>query len=100
MKKKRGTSSKNVTPKNKIKKKTMVLNSSNLRSSASSRSNFDNVDKVLEVKQIVLCEGEIMRYKPGIQKDFVSRWLQLTPISLQYFENRTKVFKSSPDDYY
>ena len=41
-----------------------------------------------------------MRFKPGIQKDFVPRWLQLTPISLQYFENRTKVFRASANDQY
>lgn len=41
-----------------------------------------------------------MRFKPGIQKDFISRWLQLTPISLQYYENRTKVFRASPEDHY
>ena len=70
------------------------------KSKASSPKHFDNVDKVLQNKNIVLCEGEVMRFKPGIQKDFISRWLQLTPISLQYYENRTKVFRASPEDHY
>jgi hypothetical protein len=82
MRKKRGSSSKSKSPQLRSLKKTKILNSSNVRSSASLNSSFDNVDKVLENKNIVLCEGEIMRYKPGIQKDFVSRWLQLTPLSL------------------
>ena len=36
------------------------------KSKASSPKHFDNVEKVLQNKNIVLCEGEVMRFKPGI----------------------------------
>ena len=35
-----------------------------------------------------LYEGEIYRFKPGYQKDFTPRWVQLTNINLKYYENQ------------
>ena len=38
----------------------------------------------------IIHENEILRFSPGIQKDFVSRWVQLTSQSFRYFENQYK----------
>jgi hypothetical protein len=34
-----------------------------------------------------------LRYRPGIEKDFVDRWLQITTDSFRYFENNIRALK-------
>lgn len=38
----------------------------------------------------VVGQGELLRFRPGIEKDFIPRWVQLTRKSLRYFENRLR----------
>ena len=33
----------------------------------------------------VITEGELLRFHPGIQEDFVARWVQLTSWSVRYY---------------
>ena len=47
------------------------------------------------VEEQIIVEGEILRFKPGIQKDFVPRWVQLTNKCFRYFENKNKVMRDS-----
>jgi hypothetical protein len=35
-------------------------------------------------------EAKLLRYRPGIEKDFVERWLQITTDSFRYFENNIR----------
>jgi hypothetical protein len=35
----------------------------------------------------ILLEGELMKFKPGIEKNFISRWIQLSTRSLRYYKN-------------
>ena len=35
----------------------------------------------------LVCQGKLLRFRPGIEKDFVPRWVQLTRKDFRYFEN-------------
>ena len=45
-------------------------------------------------KEEVIMQGEIHKFHPGIQKDFVPRWVVLTTHGLKYFENEYRARKS------
>jgi len=38
----------------------------------------------------ILYEAELLRFKPGIEKDFIPRYVQVTTRAFRYFENRFK----------
>jgi hypothetical protein len=46
----------------------------------------------------VVQKGEVYRYHPGIQRNFISRWLELTSHGIKYYENEYKAefCKNSP----
>lgn len=35
----------------------------------------------------IILEGEMYKFKPGIEKNFISRWLQLSTRSFRYYKN-------------
>lgn len=38
--------------------------------------------------EVVLFEGSVMKFKPGLSQLYVSRWLQLTTTELRYYKNQ------------
>lgn len=62
------------------------------QSSSGAATRYDRFYPDIKIpKQLpALTEGQIYRFKPGIQYDFVSRWLQLSMESLKYFENEQR----------
>ena len=38
----------------------------------------------------VIFEAELYRFKPGIEKDYIPRYVQVTTRSFRYFENKYK----------
>ena len=32
-------------------------------------------------------EGDMLKFKPGIEKNFISRWIQLSTRSFRYYKN-------------
>ena len=56
--------------------------------------NFKKEDIQNRIKEKGLVyEAELLRYRPGIEKDFVERWLQITTDSFRYFENNVRASK-------
>lgn len=55
-------------------------------------------DENAEDAEIVIQECEMHRYRPGIQKDFIPRWIQLTSKNFRCFENeyRASMCKKNP----
>ena len=45
-------------------------------------------------KEQVIYQGEMYKFHPGIQRDFIPRWVVLTTHSLKYFENEYRARKS------
>ena len=43
-------------------------------------------------------KGEVYRYHPGIQRDFIQRWLELTSHGVRYYESeyRAECCRKSP----
>ena len=52
-----------------------------------------NLEQSQEEQEIV-CHGRVMRFKPGLQNDFVPRWLQMTADSVKYFDRDIRKAKS------
>lgn len=42
---------------------------------------------VIDPEEEVLYEGELSKFKPGIEKNFIARWLQLSTRSFRYYKN-------------
>jgi hypothetical protein len=42
---------------------------------------------VIDPDEEILLEGEILKFKPGIEKNFISRWIQLSTRSFRYYKN-------------
>ena len=59
----------------------------NDRRTSRKKSSQKVVIDINEDDEQIICQGEVMRFKPGIQSDFVSRWLQMTNKSIRYYEN-------------
>jgi hypothetical protein len=35
----------------------------------------------------IVMEAELLKFKPGIEKNFIDRWIQLSTRSLRYYKN-------------
>ena len=42
---------------------------------------------VIDPDEDVLYEGELCKFKPGMEKNFITRWLQLSTRSFRYYKN-------------
>jgi hypothetical protein len=42
---------------------------------------------VIDPDEEVHYEGELSKFKPGIEKNFITRWLQLSTRSFRYYKN-------------
>ena len=42
---------------------------------------------VIDPDEEIIREGEIVKFKPGIEKNFISRWIQLSTRSFRYYKN-------------
>jgi tRNA A37 N6-isopentenylltransferase MiaA len=42
---------------------------------------------VIDPDEEMLIEGEMMKFKPGIERNFISRWIQLSTRSFRYYKN-------------
>lgn len=47
--------------------------------------NIFDVD--IDPDEEILEEGELLKFKPGFEKNFIQRWLQLSTRSLRYYKN-------------
>lgn len=45
-------------------------------------------ETVLLNPEMVILEGELMKYKPGVQHSYVKRWVKVTSNELRYYKNR------------
>jgi hypothetical protein len=39
-----------------------------------------------------LCEGELFRFKPGMEINFISRWVQISGRAFRYYRNQIQSF--------
>ena len=51
---------------------------------------FDNV------KDKIIHEGELWKFKPGISMNFISRYVQISERAFRYFKNRNAVYTGKP----
>jgi len=42
---------------------------------------------VIDPEEEIIIEGEVDKFKPGIEKNFIPRWLQLSSRSFRYYKN-------------
>lgn len=42
---------------------------------------------VIDPDEEVMFEGELSKFKPGIEKNFITRWLQVSTRSFRYYKN-------------
>lgn len=43
---------------------------------------------MIDPHDTTLSEGELHRFKPGMESNFISRWFQLSTRSLRYYKNQ------------
>ena len=43
---------------------------------------------VIDPEEEVLWEGQLVKFKPGIEKNFIDRWLQISSRSFRYYKNQ------------
>ena len=48
---------------------------------------FNVHEIVIDPDEEILLEGEIVKFKPGIERNFISRWVQLSTRSFRYYKN-------------
>ena len=46
---------------------------------------FDEADPIL-------CEGDLFRFKPGMENNFISRWVQISGRAFRYYRNQIQSF--------
>ena len=44
----------------------------------------------------IIHEGELMKFKPGISMNFISRYVQISERAFRYFKNKNAVFTGKP----
>ena len=42
---------------------------------------------VIDPEEEILVEGDLVKFKPGIESNFIHRWLQLSTRSFRYYKN-------------
>ena len=42
---------------------------------------------VIDPNEVILCEGDLSKFKPGMETNFITRWLQLSTRSFRYYKN-------------
>ena len=46
-----------------------------------------NYEIEIDPDEEILMEGDMLKFKPGIEKNFISRWIQLSTKSFRYYKN-------------
>jgi hypothetical protein len=64
------------------------LNKEQLRNKLKSYIDDVNDNKDFGKNDPILEQGDIYRFKPGIENNFISRWVQVSKNAFRYFRNQ------------
>ena len=78
---------KKKSPKKKGGKKKIKPSPLKKQSSKEEKNPYDIKEIYIDPNEEIIGEGELLRFKPGFEKNFIHRWLQLSSRSLRYYKN-------------